>query len=142
MNNRQRFSKKLKRLIKERFKQQKIFAEKLDFNESQVGRWIKGTYLPNLDTLYKIADYCEIDINYFFTDEDSCESIDEELFDEVFYYAYKFADKEKLQIHGKLFLACYQSTRLVLKDNPKMSVEKAFNSVTPILLKLVKSSNI
>jgi transcriptional regulator with XRE-family HTH domain len=133
-------SKKLKKLMKERFGTQKNMAKELSLHEGLLSKWLNGKVMPSLELLQSIVIKCSLPPEYFFVDSE--DSIDEELFDEVFYYAYKLAEENNIEISGKLFLACYQSTKLCLKDNPNISVEKAFNNIKPILLKLVKNSKI
>ncbi len=139
MNDKSILSKKLQTLIKVKFKQQKVFAKELNINEGQVGRWIKGSYMPNLETLYEIANYCNLPISYFFEEDakaDSQTSINEEIFNEVFALAFDFAKKNNLEIKGSLFLGCYD---LVVeqknKDNSK-EIKEIFEDLKPFLLRL------
>lgn len=45
---------------------QKKLAEKVQFTESAVQKWVKGKRHPNSDTLKKLSDIMQIDIHHFF----------------------------------------------------------------------------
>ncbi len=129
--------KKLKTLIKEKFKQQKIFAEKIHVGETQVTNWIKGNVIPSVETLEKISDLCDIHISYFFNDASNSEILNEDIFNEVFVLAYNFADENNIEINGSYFLGCYDAVvTTIYKEST--SVEEAFNQNKRLILKLVK----
>lgn len=139
MQEKELLIKKLKMLIKERFKQQKIFAEKLEVGETQVTNWVKGNVIPSVETLEKISEYCKIHISYFFSDETNANVVDEELFNKVFALAYDLASKHNITISGSYFLGCYD---LVVTTMHKDNVDciTAFNNSTALILKLAKNN--
>ncbi len=138
MKIKQLIPKKLKILIKERFKQQKIFAEKLQVGETQVTNWLNGNVIPSVETLEKIAYYCNIHITYFFNDESSPIGINEDLFNEVFLLAYDFSLDANIALDGYYFLGCYALVLDEITKNPTLNPLDTFNTLKPIIKRLCK----
>ena len=136
-NIKKNVSKKLKMLIKEQFKTQKIFAKELNVSERTVSQWIQGEYLPNLDFLLTVADHCNIHISYFFNDDSNASILDEELFNKVFILAYELADEHNLEINGSYFLGCYEMVKSDMLKS-QTDCETSFKNNEKLLLKLVK----
>jgi DNA-binding XRE family transcriptional regulator len=132
--------KKLKMLIKNRFGTQKNMAKIMETSERSVVFWLKGEPLPNLEFLIKLANYCQVDISYFFTDESSpADILDSELFDEIFNHAYTFAEEHNLKIKGTFFLGVYQLiTETMQRD--KVSIEEAFEINKKTILRIVNTA--
>ncbi|MFL1780859.1 Helix-turn-helix domain protein [Candidatus Hepatincolaceae symbiont of Richtersius coronifer] len=136
MISRELFIKKLKKLIKEKFKQQKIFAKELQINEKTVSLWLRGDNLPNLDILFKISEYCKIDISYFFNEDENANIIDPQLFNKVFALVYDLATSYSIEIYGGYFLACYDIiTTTMIRENT--DYQSAFNKNKALILKIV-----
>ena len=135
------FVKNLKRLIKDKFKQQKLFAHEMQIGENMLSFWLTKKSFPSLETLLKISELCNLPISYFFEEEsniDSQQVINEDIFNEVFSLAFDFAKKNNLEIKGSLFLGCYD---LVVeqqnKDNSK-EIKDIFEELKPFLLRFMQ----
>jgi transcriptional regulator with XRE-family HTH domain len=132
---------KLKKIIKEKFKSQKICAEKVDINEAQIARWMTKKAIPSLEILNRIAEYCNLPVSYFFEDNsllDSHNVIDEDIFNKVFELAYNLAIDKDLEINGAFFLGCYDLVIEAKNKDNSQDVEAIFNTLKPFILKLVK----
>lgn len=137
INYQEIITKKIKELIKERFNTQKEFANNFQISERSVSSWMRGKHLPELNFLITLANYCDLHISYFFSEDDNSNSIDQELFNQVFKLAYKFAEANNIEINGSYFLGCYDLVVSTMKkDNLKL--EEAFKSCQSLILKFMK----
>jgi transcriptional regulator with XRE-family HTH domain len=130
---------KLKLLIKKNYKNQKFFCEKFGIADAQLSRYMAGKRVPPLDLLNRIANFSNIDISYFFNDESNSEILDEELFNQVFFFAYNLALENKLEVVGSYFLACYDLISTDVRKN-NIDVETSFNNNKKLILKFVTKS--
>lgn len=69
MNQREIFSKNLKKLFNESGKQQIELAEYLKVTKPLVTIWLRGTSYPRIDTLEKIAQFFGVPISYLYTED-------------------------------------------------------------------------
>lgn len=130
-------SKKLKSLIKEKFKTQKEFANLFNISDRTVTNWMQGKNYPNVEYLIKLAKHCELHISYFFTEDTTANVINTEDFNLIFKLAYIFADENNIEINGSYFLACYDLVKEAsVKEN--ISIEQSFNKNKSIILKFMK----
>ena len=60
------FGKKLKELRQKNNESQKELAEKLNITFQSISKWEQGMHFPDVFMVKKIADYYNVDINYFF----------------------------------------------------------------------------
>ena len=130
-------AKKLKTIIKEKFKTQKEFASQFNITERTISNWMIGKNYPNLEFLEQIANHCHLHISYFFTDDSNTNVINQELFNQVFKLAYKFAEEQDIKINGSYFLGCYDLVITAI-NKEKIDVITAFNNNKPIILKFMK----
>lgn len=57
---------RLKVVLAEKHKTNKWLAEKLNFKETTVSRWVQNKQQPSVKTLKAIANFLEVDIRYLF----------------------------------------------------------------------------
>ena len=62
----ERFSYRLKIVIKHDYKTQKNFAKAVGMMESTLAGYLKGTSFPNLPTLIKIAQVADVSLDWLF----------------------------------------------------------------------------
>ena len=65
------FTDKLEACYESQGLDRKHFAEKIDVNESTIRNWIRFGNIPPADTLYKIANYFNLPMEYFLDGSES-----------------------------------------------------------------------
>lgn len=66
---RKRFGQKLNMLRKQKGITQIELAEELNYSDKAVSKWERGESVPDTFTVYKIAEYFGVTVDYFFSDE-------------------------------------------------------------------------
>ena len=131
---------KLKKIVKERFANQKAFCQSFGISESQFSAYLKGKNYIGIDLLDRIAKHCEVHISYFFNDESNAEIINYDSFNEIFFLAYNFALENDLEVKGSYFLACYDLIITTMHKESIKDIETAFNESKRLILKFAKNS--
>lgn len=63
----------LTKLRKERGLTQLDMANQFDYTDKTISKWEKGDVLPDVETLYKVAEFYGVDLNYLTSEEHSIE---------------------------------------------------------------------
>jgi transcriptional regulator with XRE-family HTH domain len=130
------FSKNLKKIIDNNFKNQKEFAEFFDEQPQTINKWVKIGALPDLFKIYKICEAMGITIDYLIKGEPvgiTATSIDYEIFDEVVKLTNEFGKENNIQIGGKQYLAVYENVLNMKRLNDKLSTAEIFNGIKTTL---------
>ncbi len=88
------FSRQLKKIIFEKNITQKDVAKKLGVAQAMISQWLAGDKNPTLNTLTRIADVLGVSVNYFI--EESFSSNENESFSEIKYKLDLINEKNKV----------------------------------------------
>lgn len=134
MNFKKLIAKKLRDLLVKKGITQKELANGVGISKTLLNQYFLGNYLIGLDNLYKISQYLDTDITYFLTDsQPSIESLDEQLFNQVFTLGLEYANQHNLKLSGSYFIAIYD---FVKNDDSKKTIEEKFIGIQPLIKRL------
>lgn len=133
------FSTKIIKIAKEKFGSQKKMAEELGLRPSTISEWINGRNRPSFEVLKELCLKAEISLDYLVLGKTfDTEEVSPDLFDDVYYYTYKWASKEGFPTNGSFFLGVYDMVVQELKKGNKEPIEKIIDNLKPTILKLRK----
>ncbi|MDR2008683.1 MAG: helix-turn-helix domain-containing protein [Alphaproteobacteria bacterium] len=125
--------KKLKLLIKHKYKNQLEFCKEFGINSPQLSRYMVGKTAISIDLLSRIADFSNIHISYFFIDESSPAAIDYDLLDEVISLVDQYAMDNNIKVGSKQYLTIYEAISNFKDNNKSIPTQEIFKLLKPTL---------